>query len=197
MTHIFLVYVSLGIGRNYLVTPGKTTPDILMKEYGLDGVLHCNGEMMDLDVPMLELGTDAKQAKFKVECEQSRCVSIECCSYSLNSVRVFLSDGSPTISMSYSVPWHEFLLQENLGHGVLTNCHGYRIADQDKLTINDAPYLFAPRWHRGFASLGTVLAPMIPSIRLWTKTSQLLIIARLLFTSSPRAYEHRDVLSAR
>ena len=77
MTHTFSVYVSLGIGRNYLITPGKTTPDMFMKEYGLAGVLYCNGEKMDLDVPMLELGTDAKQAKFKVEREQSKCVSIE------------------------------------------------------------------------------------------------------------------------
>ena len=63
--------------RDYLITPGKTTPDMFMKEYGLAGVLFCNGEEMDLDVPMLELEMDAKQAKFKVEREQSKCVSIE------------------------------------------------------------------------------------------------------------------------
>ena len=116
---------------------------MFMKEYGLDGVLYCDGVMMDLDVPMLEFGTDAKQAKFKVEQEKSKCVSVEC-SNSLPTVLVFQSDGSPKISMSYSIPQHEFLLVEKLGPGVLTNCRGDRVAYDEKLAISDAPYLFTP-----------------------------------------------------
>ena len=48
-----------------------------MKEYGLAGVLYCHGEKMDPDIPMLEHGMDAKQAKFKVEQEESEYASIE------------------------------------------------------------------------------------------------------------------------
>ena len=158
-----------------------------MKEYGLDGVLHCNGEMMDLDVPMLELGMDAKQAKFKVEHEQSKCVSIEWILYSLNSVRVFRSDGAPHSIFDQSVSKEKVLSM--LGSGRLSNCCG-SIIETEMLTLNDAPYLFLPQGQRGFASLGSVLAPMMPSFRLWTKTSQSLIIARLFLTSSPRAYMH-------
>ena len=157
------VRITIEKDRDYLITPGKTTPDMFMKEYGLAGVLFCNGEEMDLDVPMLELGTDAKQAKFKLEREQSKCISIEWILYSLISVRVFRSDGAPHSIFDQSVSKEKVLSM--LGSGRLSNCHG-SIVETEVLTLNNAPYLFAPQGQRGFASLGSVLAPMIPSIRL-------------------------------
>ena len=71
------VRITIEKDRGYLIKPSVTTPDMFMKEYGLAGVLYCNGEKTDPDIPMLEHGMDAKQAKFKVEQEESEYASIE------------------------------------------------------------------------------------------------------------------------
>ena len=69
---LIAVRVSLGMGRKYSITPGITTPTMFMKEYGLKGVLCCNMDELDEDLPMLEPGMERTKAKFTIEKEKSK-----------------------------------------------------------------------------------------------------------------------------